>query len=41
MLFGWMIPDAGVLWICYDPTSASSLFPMYLDMGCDPNQIKE
>ena len=40
MLFGFLIPDCGS-GMSYDPTSASSTLPMYLDLGCDPNQAKE
>ena len=40
MLFGFLIPDCGT-GMSYDPTSASSTLPMYLDLGCDPIQVNE
>ena len=40
MLFEFLIPENGAD-MCYDPTSASSIFPLYIDIGYDPSQTLE
>jgi len=40
-LFNFFVPEGVGSSICYDPTCASSVLPMYIDMGCDPKDANQ